>query len=159
MKRTTKIISVLLAIMILSVLASINVFATQTSQDGLEVQIVTDKESYTVNENIKTTITVKNTNDYEISNLSIKSNMPDGLALVDGDTSLTQESLKSNESANLVFTSKVISEEKETDPPTTQKPTNTATNDVVNQDNNDSTTIKTGGQPIYTIIISVLFFA
>lgn len=158
MKRTTKIISVLLAIMILSVLASINVFATQTSQDGLEVQIVTDKESYTVNENIKTTITVKNTNDYEISNLSIKSNMPDGLALVDGDTSLTQESLKSNESANLVFTSKVISEEKETDPPTTQKPTNTATNDVVNQDNNDSTTIKTGGQPIYTIIVSVLFF-
>lgn len=158
MKRATKIISVLLAIMILSVLASINVFATQTSQDGLEVQIVTDKESYTVNENIKTTITIKNTNDYEISNLSIKSNMPDGLTLVDGDTSLTQESLKSNESANLVFTSKVISEEKETNPPTTQKPTSTATNDVVNQDNNDSTTIKTGGQPIYTIIVSVLFF-
>lgn len=158
MKRTTKIISVILAVMLLSVFTSVNVFATQTSQDGLEIQIITDKENYTANENIKTTIEVKNTNDYEISNLSIKGNLPDGLTLVDGDTSLTQEFLKSNESANLVFTSKVISEEKETNPPTTQKPTSTATNDVVNQDNNDLTTIKTGGQPIYTIIVSILFF-
>lgn len=162
MKKTNKILSVIVALVILTVTACLTVFATQKSQDGLEVQIVTDKENYSTNESIKTSITVKNTNDYEISNLTVKANLPENFKLVDGDTKKSQEILKSDKTFVLNFTSKFNSQIKETstNPPATQKPTNIATNDIVNNggnNNNDSTAIKTGENSLYAIIFGIIF--
>lgn len=164
MKRPIKFISVIVALIILTATACLTVFAAQQSQDGLEAQIITDKESYTANENIKTSITVKNTNDYEISNLTVTANLPESLKLVDGETTKSQERLKSDETFALEFTSKLNSQTKETstNPPATQKPANSATNDVVNDNdnnkiNNDSASIKTGENSIYLTIFGILF--
>lgn len=45
-------------------ISSIIVFATTTTQDSLEVTLTTDKSNYNGTDDIVTTLTVKNTNDF-----------------------------------------------------------------------------------------------
>lgn len=162
MKNKNKILSVIVVLVILTITNCLTVFATQKNQDGLEARIVTDKENYSTNENIKTSITVKNTNDYEISNLTVKANLSENFKLVAGDTTKAQEILKPDKTFVLNFTSKMNLQIKETstNPLATQNSTNVATNDIVNDggnNNNDSTAIKTGENSLYAIIFGVIF--
>ena len=53
------------AVMMFSI-TSVNVFAASITQDGLEVSLTTDKETYVKDEEITATISIKNTNSADI---------------------------------------------------------------------------------------------
>ena len=80
-------------------------FAASSSQDGLEVTLTTDKESYSQSEQIVATLTVTNTNEAEISNVSLENVIPEGYTLADGSEATKQfESLGAGETVTLTVT-------------------------------------------------------
>jgi hypothetical protein len=72
--------------------------ASDNSQDGLTVTIVTDKESYTANEDINLSATVQNTNTYSVDNVSIEILLPTGLTHRSGVLTKDTMSLRGGES-------------------------------------------------------------
>ncbi len=103
MKKLTKFFSVALVILSILCCFNITVFATETAQDGLSAIITSDKESYNSGEDIKLNLKVTNTNDYEISNVSLEALLPDGLKLKNEQdtTAKTVDKLGSGESISL----------------------------------------------------------
>lgn len=53
--------------------------ASVGTQDGLEVSILTDKDTYTADEEILVSVSIKNTNTYEVKGISIETILPEGL--------------------------------------------------------------------------------
>lgn len=106
MKKTMKRLSVFLLGMLLCLGSmTISVFATTQSQDGLEVTLTTDKEKYSQNDQIVATLSVKNTNDFAVKNLSLESITPEGYKLSKGASPTEQiESLKAGEIITLKVT-------------------------------------------------------
>ena len=83
--RAIKKIPVFLLTMILCIgLVAMPALATSSSQDGLEVTLTTDKESYSQGEQIVATLTVTNTNDFVVNNVSLESVIPEGYTLAEG---------------------------------------------------------------------------
>ena len=100
------------AIMMFSV-ASANVFAASTTQDGLEVSLITDKETYTKDEKITATLSVKNTNSTEITDVTMETVVPNGYGVIDGSATTKHiEKLAPNETVELksVYNAKSIGE-------------------------------------------------
>ena len=96
------------AVMMFSV-ASANVFAASTTQDGLEVSLITDKETYTKDEKITATLSVKNTNLTDVTDVTMETVIPDGYEVFDGSASTKQiEKIDPNETVELksVYTAK-----------------------------------------------------
>lgn len=88
-------------VMILSI-TSMNVFATSNTQDGLEISLTTDKESYTQDEKITATLAVKNTTESAITNIDMETVIPDGYELTDGTKNSKQlDKLAPNEAVEL----------------------------------------------------------
>lgn len=71
------------ATMIFSV-AALNVSAATTTQDGLEISLTTDKETYSKDEKITATLSVKNTNELDVTDVAIETIIPDGYEVTDG---------------------------------------------------------------------------
>ncbi len=108
MKRTRKmsrLLSLVLCLcMVLSLLhlSALTVYAAEVSQDGLEVSITTDKDEYAQSEIIVATLTVTNTNDDAVSDVSLESMIPEGYALADGDqAALRVDTLAAGETVTL----------------------------------------------------------
>ena len=81
MKPTAKVLSGLLILLALfSVMPQTAVFAA--GQDGISLSVETDKDSYESGQEIDVTVTVKNSNDYEINDVSVTVELPEGLRLV-----------------------------------------------------------------------------
>lgn len=59
MKNVKQIFVIIFMLAFILSISSINAFAATVTQDNLEVTLVTDKEKYSENEQIKTTLTVK----------------------------------------------------------------------------------------------------
>ena len=74
-------------ILIISVMlmcfGSINVFATTTTQDGLEATLTTDKSNYGKDDKISVTVAVKNTNADSVENVSLEAVVPNGYTIAD----------------------------------------------------------------------------
>lgn len=90
MKKVTRMGLVL--VLMASLLFGYNVNASAAenkSDDGLEVTIVTDKNEYSAADEIKVEISVKNTNDYAVEDVTVEALLPEGLTLKDG-SSLTK---------------------------------------------------------------------
>lgn len=86
MKKTKKLLAALFCVVMLVSCMTTSAFAAETgTQDGLNAVIQTDKESYAANEDIQITVTVTNTNTFEVKNVSIESLLPNALTLKDGD--------------------------------------------------------------------------
>lgn len=58
MSKFKKLITVVTIITILLCISGVQTFAATVTQDNLEVTLITDKEEYSENEQIKTTLTV-----------------------------------------------------------------------------------------------------
>lgn len=102
MERAKKIIAVLLGVLLLISCLTATVFAAETNtQDGLTAVIQTDKENYSANEDIHITVTVTNTNSFEVKNISIESFLPDALTLKDGNLKSKTVDLQSGETLTL----------------------------------------------------------
>lgn len=104
--RAIKKIPVFLLTMILCIgLVAMPALATSSSQDGLEVTLTTDKESYSQGEQIVATLTVTNTNDFVVNNVSLESVIPEGYTLAEGTDATKQiESLGTGETVALAVT-------------------------------------------------------
>lgn len=76
MKKFRKLAVCLMAILLLVCGMSMTVFAATSSQDGLTIEIKTDKDAYSINEDIKVEITVTNTNAFTMENVTIESLLP-----------------------------------------------------------------------------------
>lgn len=57
--------------------------AESLNQDGLEVTLTTDKESYNQREQITATLTVTNKNNAEVNNVSVENLLPEGYKVTD----------------------------------------------------------------------------
>lgn len=79
MKKYIKIsISLMIAVLMLAAL-SFGVSAAGTDvQDGLEVTLLTDQGSYTAGETIQLTVSITNTNAYEVEDVRLEALLPDG---------------------------------------------------------------------------------
>lgn len=103
MKKLRKVIVFLLMIVVCINVNPIIAFGNTVSQDGLEVVLTTNKENYEINEPIEVTVTIKNTNNYEVLNISIENILPDGYELYEDETSVKQiDVLESGETIDLV---------------------------------------------------------
>lgn len=102
MKMIKKLSAIAVSAVMMFSIAGINAFAATTTQDGLEVTLNTDKQNYNKDDKITTTLSVKNTNDIAISNVSLENVIPDGYKLDDGSANVKQlETLNPNETAEL----------------------------------------------------------
>lgn len=71
-------------------------------EDGIELDIQTDKENYKITDEVKATIFIKNTNQYDIKNVKLESILPDGLSVKQETITNKQlEVLKSGETESL----------------------------------------------------------
>lgn len=83
-------------------IAGMNVFAASTTQDGLEVSLTTDKEAYSKDEKITATLSVKNTNESDVTDIAMETVIPDGYEVTDGTKNNKQlNKLAPNESTEL----------------------------------------------------------
>ena len=94
-----------LTVLLCITMMAVPVLAASDSQDGLEVTLTTDKEKYSKGEEIVATLTVTNTNDTAVSNVSLENLIPEGYKLADGSEGAKQvESLGAGETVSLTVT-------------------------------------------------------
>lgn len=84
MKSAKKLAVWFLSLTLCLVCFVVPVCAETLTQDGIEVTLTTDKDSYAQGEKIAVTVTATNTNDTAVSNVSIENLIPDGFQLADG---------------------------------------------------------------------------
>ncbi|MCM1114255.1 MAG: carboxypeptidase regulatory-like domain-containing protein [Clostridium sp.] len=162
MKKLLKCLSVILVMLITLFSFSITALAQATEQDGLQVSLTTDKQSYSLNEDIEITVSVTNTNDFTVEDVSIEALLPDNFELKDSSqkTSTKDIDLKAGENITLKLTALVKGEEQTTEPttnpteptkpvepstepstePTTESTTNPTTNPTENTKPSETTT-------------------
>lgn len=123
MKKCKRLVALTMAVLIAFVCFALPSLASSTaSQYGLEASIVTDKESYKANEDIHVTVTVKNTNDFKVENVSMESLLPETLTLKDGSSSTKTVDLEPGETLTLSFTAVKEKEEISATEPTETEP-------------------------------------
>lgn len=90
MKIIQKYLAVLMMALLCVGILTMPAYATTKSQDGMEVTLATDKDTYSQGENIVATLTVKNTNDVAVLNVSMESLIPDGYVLSKDDENIME---------------------------------------------------------------------
>lgn len=132
MKKCKKVFAFTLSVLLAFACYAVPAFASSSaSQYGLEATIVTDKESYKANEEIHVTVTVKNTNDFKVENVSIESLLPETLTLKDGSNSTKTVDLEPGETLTLSFTAVKEKEETSATEPESQSTEPTETEPVI----------------------------
>ena len=84
MKLVKKITALAVSSLMMFSIAGMNVFAASTTQDGLYVSLTTDKETYSKDEKITATLSVKNTNESDVTDIAMETVIPDGYEITDG---------------------------------------------------------------------------
>lgn len=90
MKTIQKYLAVLMMVLLCVGILTMPAYAATKSQDGMEVTLATDKDTYSQGENIVATLTVKNTNDVAVLNVSMESLIPDGYVLSKDDENIME---------------------------------------------------------------------
>lgn len=93
MKNLRKSMSVILILLVSLFCFSTVAFASTSEQDGLKVELTTDKENYSLNEDIKINVTVTNTNDITVENVKIDTLLPEEFTLKDKNKSTSSEAV------------------------------------------------------------------
>lgn len=93
MKNLRKSMSVVLILLVSLFCLSTVAFASTSEQDGLKVELTTDKENYSLNEDIKINVTVTNTNDITVENVKIDTLLPEKFTLKDRNKSTSSEAV------------------------------------------------------------------
>lgn len=143
MKKSLKCLSVILVMLITLFSFSITALAQTTEQDGLQVSLTTNKQSYSLNEDIEITVSVTNTNDFTVEDVSIEALLPDNFELKDSkqNTSAKAVDLKAGEQTSLFVIAVVKGQEENPTEPSakpddTTKPTESTTDNKNNQNTN-----------------------
>ncbi len=165
MKKTGKIgaFAIILIVMLFSI--GTTAFATEKTQDGLVATITSDKENYNSEEEIKLTMAVKNTNNFDIDNVSVEALLPDGIKLKNEQEKIVKtDHLKSGESLSLNLvaiknTTELNTEQTESTKSVTDSTKSTPSNlkSITSNDNTSSKAIINSGNLILLLIIFVIF--
>ena len=83
MKVWKKLQVVFLALLLCTGMMTQPALAASLLQDGIEAALTTDKETYQQGEEIKVTLTVTNTNDTAVTNLSLENILPENFVLAE----------------------------------------------------------------------------
>ena len=157
MKVVKKFTTFLLMLILCISLTAIPAFAESLTQDGLEVTLITDKSEYSKSEQIVTTLTVKNTNDFAIKNVSLENVVPDGYKLAENsDLKKQVESLGTGETVSVEVT--YISEYSDDSENQSSNGTNTSTLSGEQDSNSSDSSLATGDNSniIFWIVALVL---
>ena len=131
MKNVKQIFVIIFMLAFILSISSINAFAATVTQDNLEVTLVTDKEKYSENEQIKTTLTVKNNNDTAVTNVDLETALPDGYKLADkSENKKTVDSIAAGESVSLDVTLEKDNTKKDSTPSELSTDSKSSTNPV-----------------------------
>lgn len=95
-----KFISVITIFVVMIFCTGLNVHAEDV-KDGISVTVSLDKENYNSEDEVKLKITVKNTNDFLVSDIKVENILPDGISLVSGDISKGNINLQANEETTM----------------------------------------------------------
>ena len=121
MNAVKKSLALLVALLLCVGILAIPTYAAEVSQDGLEVTLTTDKDAYEQGETIVATLTVTNTGDADVVNVSLENLIPEGYAPAEGNETVMQvETLDAGETVTLTVS--FVAEEPtegETEAPTT----------------------------------------
>ena len=102
MKFLKRLSAVAVSVVMMFGITSVNVFAASITQDGLEVSLTTDKETYSKAEKITATLSIKNTNESDVTDIAMETIIPNGYEVADGTKNDKQlDKLASNETAEL----------------------------------------------------------
>ena len=145
MKNVKRIFVITFMLAFILSISSINAFAATVTQDNLEVTLVTDKEKYSENEQIKTTLTVKNNNDTAVTNVDLETALPDGYKLADkSENKKTVDSIAAGESVSLDVTLEKDNTKKESTPSEPSTDAKSSTNPVSGGNSGSSGTTTSG---------------
>ena len=157
MKVVKKFTTFLLMLILCISLTAIPAFAESLTQDGLEVTLITDKSEYSQSEQIVTTLTVKNTNDFAIKNVLLENAVPEGYKLAENsDLKKQVESLGTGETVSVKVT--YISEYSDDSENQSSNGTNTSTLSGEQDSNSSDSSLATGDNSniIFWIVALVL---
>lgn len=108
MRKMKKILTFFMTLVFCMGLFSSPVFAAESQQDGLKVELVSEQSEYKSNEDISVTLSVTNTSDQTVSNVSLENLVPEGYKLAsESQTNKTVNEIRPGETITLksVFTS------------------------------------------------------
>lgn len=84
MRKIKKIFSTVFTVLLMMLsITTVNVFASSSIQDGLEVSTATDKENYKKDEQAISTIFIRNTNGYNVEDIQVSISLPEELSSKD----------------------------------------------------------------------------
>lgn len=143
MKNLRKSMSVVLILLVSLFCLSTVAFASTSEQDGLKVELTTDKENYSLNEDIKINVTVTNTNDVTVENVKIDTLLPEEFTLKDRNKSTSSEAVDIPAGKKIEFSVVAVVKDGKSDKTssdTDSKLTGTSTNnkDNINKQNDKS---------------------
>lgn len=110
-KAMRKIFGLFMAVaLVLGTMSSVFANTTMT-KDGIEATITTDKESYEKGESIKVTVTVKNTGNQNVNNITVELKIPEGIQLAEGtDTTIAIGTLAAGEDKTEIIEAKAVTD-------------------------------------------------
>lgn len=105
MKRLKKALICLLAMVLCSGIVMVPVLGAVQEQDGMEVTLTTDKDTYAKGETISAVLSVENTNEEAVQNVTLKNYVPDGYKLAENAEEVkTAAALQPGESISAAVT-------------------------------------------------------
>ena len=135
MKVWKKLQVVFLALLLCTGMMTQPALAASLLQDGIEAALTTDKETYQQGEEIKVTLTVTNTNDTAVTNLSLENVLPENFVLAENtETTKKMESLQAGETVTLTTVCTVKASDDKKDDENKENPSG---DDKKNQTDND----------------------
>lgn len=145
-QKKKRICSLLLSfamIICVTLISAAVVNATEVTKDGLLLEIVSDKESYTMNDKIELNFKVTNTNEKDIENVRLNATLPDALDTKDqksADTAI----LKAGEAMELHVNA--LAKPANDDTPSTTHPTESdeSTGDTPSSETNNGNSTSSG---------------
>lgn len=113
MKKYVKILSFMFIMTIVLFSFNITAFASSLESNGLEIQITTDKEEYSLNEDVEITVSVTNTNDFAVEDLSVETVLPDNFIIKEDSQNKLSNTIDINagDEINFSFTANVANDE------------------------------------------------
>lgn len=105
MRRLKRTLIYLLAMVLCSGIFMVPVLGAVQEQDGIKVTLTTDKDTYAKGETISAVLSVENTNEEAVQNVTLKNYVPDGYKLAENAEEVkTAAALQPGESISAAVT-------------------------------------------------------
>lgn len=158
MKAIKKIAALLVAMVLCVGMMTVPAFAASLTQDGLEITMVTDKTEYTKDEQIVAILSVKNTNDFAVTNVSLNHIVPEGYR--HAEESVAVKAIAVVEAGETVSVTAIYERDvEEVTPTATPTVTPTATPTATPTPTVKTTTVKTGDDSNTALWIALMAIA